>query len=149
MASTGEEPMITGAELDAFIMESEIGAIPKIDDSQYSLPSADWVRGEFGEKLRETAFRLGYSYRLESEDCDDFSLLALWYARRSHGLRRKGTGLAFGEFNYTRRIGGAHAINLFVCRENGLLVARFYEPQLFREISLTTEEMQSCVFCRF
>lgn len=140
--------MRTSAEIDNFL-SSRWGIISTLPDDAYSLPSRHWVEWDFSRALFSVLSQLGFSYTEEKSDCDDFARLSAAYAALLHSKEGNKTGLAFGEFWYTRRDGGGHAINCYIVSDGGELALRFFEPQTQSELALTDEEILSCVFCRF
>lgn len=97
-------------------------------------------------------WKSGQIYRAEQNDCDDDALMAMVAARRTYFESRKEkrpVALLFGEFHYTRIPGGPHAINCFISRQDGKFKLGFFEPQQWKMVQLTPEEVASCTFCRF
>lgn len=145
-----------------------LGIVPYqtiIADTQYSLPTADWIAGDFARAFRTflNEFRIAH-YVPDLNDCDDFTFAAVFFMQLLH---RRGqvehpphrrTALAFGEFWYRRDIGGMHAINLALVRstnngplttDNGPYAPVFFEPQTQTIVTLTQKEIQSCDTIRF
>lgn len=140
--------MITASELSNFLSSADISA--ELADSNYSLPDGDWINGEFANALHTFLSNLGISYEAEKSDCDDFARFAASYCGLLHSKMSHSTGIAFGEFWFTRDNGNGHAINVFVTRDaNEKLTLRFFEPQTQSELHLSDEEINSCDYCRF
>lgn len=141
--------MITRNELNDFLTN----ALPvwnELADDNYSLPTRDWIALEFSTCLKMLLDDLAFKWEPDRSDCDDFARLAAAYCCLLHSNTGADSGLAFGEFWFTRRDGQGHAINVFVTREiDGSLALNFFEPQTQQIIELTKEEIQSCDFCRF
>lgn len=93
-------------------------------------------------------------YGDERNDCEDFARRCATYACDLHaGNTGQKTGLAFGEFYFTRDDGGGHAINVAVVADeraaglhsdSGAPKLLFFEPQTGKVISLTETERSSC-----
>jgi hypothetical protein len=141
--------MMTREELGEWLERMNI--IVQLPDGGYSLPARDWIDGEFSSALGNLLGQLGFTYSSEKRDCDDFARMAASYAALLHSKMVPVSGLAFGEFWYTRSDlngGGGHAINCYVVREGGELGLHFFEPQTQQTINLTKDEIESCSFCR-
>lgn len=115
----------------------------KILDARYRLPSSEWLARDFAEGFEQLKKSLGTAaYVPEVNDCDDFSLLAHWYATHLHKLSdNKGAGIAFGTFTYIQDAGGAHQINAAVV-DGGKLA--FFEPQNSKLVDLSEMELLLC-----
>lgn len=110
-------------------------------DSQYVVPTEDWIRGQFSTDLRARFFAMGMAYDAEREDCDDFAIEAWAQARRSHGRHsRVRAGAAFALFDYWRSDDNHHMASCYIS-EKGV---GFYEPQLLSVVNLTEAERRSC-----
>jgi len=122
-----------------------------IADSRYELPSEEWVTDKYPDILFNFLRDLKQgSWVSESNDCDDFSKISASFAHvLHHNTPRKqpNTGLAFGEFYYN--INGdptkGHAINFALAKtKDNKVKLVFFEPQEFKVITLTKEEIASC-----
>jgi hypothetical protein len=141
--------MITSSQLGDFLENCQIGTWVNLPDTQYSLPAEDWLSGSFASGLGSLLGQLGFAWSAEKMDCDDFARFAASYAALLHSKSGNKTGLAFGEFWYTRADGQGHAINVAVIRSgSGELALRFFEPQTQSIVELTKEEIATCEFCR-
>jgi hypothetical protein len=146
--SPAQEP-VSAAELAEFLSRITGGSGFCIDNS-YLLPALNWVAGGFTESWFEFKNAIG-AYSAEDNDCDDFARGAAFLAQVLHHNtpdRAKHVGLAFGEFCYISNTIGSHAINMFVCREDGALKIGFYEPQTCSVVELTPDEIGTCFFYR-
>lgn len=125
-------------------------------DERYALPSRDWVIATFGEAWRQTKAVLGISlYATDRNDCDDFARMCAGYAQLLHNktVAERGlanTGLAFGEFWYTDRAIGPHAINGFLYKEadGGPVLCGHFEPQTSEFKVLSPGEVRTCSLFR-
>lgn len=156
--------IITNTQLRTVLDEADImpfaGGL--IADASYVLPAENWVRTTFAAAHQVWIKSLGADgWISETNDCDDHARGAAFFASLLHSKTPKApeAGLAFGEFWYVRADGaGAHAINAAVVPTPrspravagkspfGLL---FYEPQTFRLVTLTKQEIASCTGYRW
>jgi hypothetical protein len=114
----------------AQILDATFDAVPMGDVATFS--------AELGAKLFEDLPSGWQTW----EDCDNFAHEAQGLACRKHFIARYagaggGEGVAFGQISYTRDIGGAHRINVFLGDDGAL---HEYEPQSRREITLSGPE---------
>ena len=147
---------MSAKDVDEFIKRSDIGmSFGKgfVVDNLYVLPSRLWIEKEFSQALSQFQRSLKTSvWTAEENDCDDFSRFAAFFAEYLHYNTQNKlpkTALCFGEFAYQRDIGGAHAINVFLYRENNKVQMAFYEPQTCKVVVLSESEKMSCLFYRF
>lgn len=113
-------------------------------DSEYLLPSRQWIASEFGTAFETLKQNLGTSgYVPNVNDCDDFSLLAHWYAQHLHRLSapESGAGIAFGTFTYIKDSGEVHSVNVAITGESELT---FFEPQTSQIVALNENEIFLC-----
>lgn len=118
-------------------------------DSEYGLPTEGWITdilypALFNELKKDGLWR----YAPESNDCDDFAARARLLANKLNNLTENSgkRGIAFGEYHYIRRDGGAHALNFAIVKTNNSkqpykLV--FFEPQTSKIVYLTEKEIES------
>ena len=106
------------------------GSEVNLTDSTYSLPSKEWLTGEFSRIVQSEFQTKGPSD--DAWDCDDAALQAMVLARRANRQRGKQEGIAFG-FVSGSLVGplngiqaGPHATNLVHCSDGNLYL---YEPQ--------------------
>lgn len=142
--------MISSDQLSELLANSDIGCIPNLPDTEYSLPTPEWISGPFARALGSLFAQLNFTWQPEKSDCDDFARFAAAYASLLHAQMGNKSGLAFGEFWYTRDSDGqGHAINVVVLRDRGgNLFLWFFEPQTQEFVPLTKKEINSCEFCR-
>lgn len=120
-------------------------------DSFYTPVSTKFVFDNIASDIFD-ATKTGPIYSAEQYDCDDEALSAMVIARRSYYGRtgeKRSVAILFGEFHYHRAIGGRHAINCFITKDGNGHKLEFFEPQTWKLVQLTPEEIQSCTFCRF
>jgi len=139
---------VTAAELENLLMENGVTCMGHFADSSYNVTTQSFINGTFSEAWFRLMNGLGLSYKAESYDCDDFAKLAAAYAQILHGRTHRDSGLAFGEFWYSRGSGGKHAINVAVVY-GGKYELLFFEPQNCKQVRLSKQEIQSCQFVRF
>ena len=125
----------------------------RIADANYALPSKKWFETSFSSSYANFLFQLKESkYKKEENDCDDYARSCAFFAQLLHHntIRKlQDTGIAVGEFWYTRDIGGDHAINFFLSRDDkGAVKVFFYEPQTQQIVTLSKKELESCSFWR-
>lgn len=122
-----------------------------ITDSDFALPAEQWVKTTFSSAFLNFLFKIKADIGSEEDnDCDDFALAAVFFAKLLHHRTKNKpeyTGLAFGEYYYIKAERGAHAINFFVTNDNGLKIL-FFEPQTGKIINLTDAELKSNYFWR-
>lgn len=138
--------MITSEQLiDAFDAAGVGESALTIMDSQYSLPSFDWVANEFADSLRENLNATSSWYYIkERNDCNQFALQAWSLARLAHvNSTSNKSGLAFGMFIYTQENKATHhALNVFLHRNNNNEIKLgFFEPQTQKIAHLTDMEI--------
>lgn len=137
MSSTNDITILTALETDEY----------------YALPTLDWIKGDFSTAFASFKYQLAVSqWKSQANDCDDFARFAAFFAQYLHHNtpdKLSNTALGFGEFYYFKTGQGWHAINVFMHREGGSVKLGFYEPQTCQVISLSRQEMDSCVFYRF
>jgi hypothetical protein len=111
-------------------------------DRTYALPAADWL-ADFAESFRQFRERnhLG-PYSPEVNDCDKWAKDAWDWSSILHRMTTNvAAGLAFGFVGYPKDAGGAHAINVAVCRDSlGILYPHYWEPQLQQPVELSDNE---------
>ena len=145
-------------ELVDFLWHCGLGrAHIEVSDADYSFPSEEWISGTFSKSWLTYNFSRGLEgYQPEKNDCEDFARRCASYACDLHaGNTGQQTGLAFGEFYFTRDDGGGHAINCAVVADERAAELHsadhsaapkllFFEPQDGKVISLTETERSSC-----
>jgi hypothetical protein len=139
---------VTAQQLTRFLIDSGIPswAISPRDEN-YRLPDADWIYGDFSKAFESFKQSLGANeYVPGSNDCDDFTDLAVWYARFLHGRAKTADSIAYGSFIYTRDSGTCHSICCGVVAGPALV---FFEPQNSTQVQLTQTELYSCIEARF
>jgi hypothetical protein len=88
-----------------------------------------------------------YSYSRDKNDCDDFAVAATVFAKFSFDKTHKiQYSILIGEFHYVRADGENHALNIVIDENREV---KFYEPQGWKEIYLSENEIKSCSFWRF
>lgn len=134
--------MMTRAQIDRFLREQGVEPFQFIClDSEYSLPDADWINGDFSTALAASGFALLYGdYIPEACDCDDFAFFAHFMAKVANARAKNKRGILFGVLTYERDKGGGHAINWFISVKNGERQLHFWEPQTKSEIKLSKHE---------
>lgn len=161
--------MRSSADIGNFLMDPRLGirVRPLLRDEQYSLPTLEWVLGDFSRDLIVHQGQHGLAtFKLENGDCDDYQVNAYEFSRQLHRLndgRKPGarTGFAFGMFDFTiaennlsypeSSRGGAHAINFALIStkleagSNGIELV-FLDPQGAERKNLSPEEIASCDF---
>lgn len=154
--STKTNLQITAAELVTFLVNTNYIAPTKcgiIADKAYMVPTLDWVQTDFYRAFAGFKLSLGTSrWSGEDNDCDDFARFAAFFAEYLHHntpTRASGTSLAFGEFWYTRDIGGLHAVNVFLYKDKEEIKIGFLEPQNGQILKLSFSEIHSCYYYRF
>jgi hypothetical protein len=139
---------VTAHQLTDFLTDQGIPAWatgPR--DTKYRLPAADWIFGDFSKAFESFKQSLGANeYAPDSNDCDDFTDLAVWYARFLHSKAKTADSIAFGSFIYTRDSGTCHSICCGVVAGPTLV---FFEPQNSTQVELTPTEIYSCQEARF
>jgi len=139
---------VTAQELAVFLSEQGIpswSASPR--DAEYRLPAADFIFGDFAKAFEAFKGSLGANeYTPEARDCDDFTDLAVWYARFLHARGGTADSIAFGSFVYERDSGGCHSI---CCAIVGGPTLVFFEPQNSTKVHLSQTEIYSCSEARF
>ncbi len=141
---------MTASDLNNFLLEAEIPFESLfLRDSTYRLPNRKWIFHEFASAFESFKSSLGSNqYTAESNDCDDFTDLAVWYARFLHARGRTTDSIAFGSFVYTRKDGICHSICCAVANDPEPTLV-FFEPQNSTEVFLTPNEISSCDEARF
>jgi hypothetical protein len=141
---------VTSQQLEDFVFQSgctSAWVFPR--DGAYRLPDRKWLFAEFGAALESFKASLGSNqYTPESNDCDDFTDLAVWYARFLHARAKTADSIAFGSFIYTRDSGDCHSICCAIVNDPDPTLV-FFEPQNSTEAFLTQQEIQSCAEARF
>lgn len=128
-------------------------------DEWYALPSERDVE-RIGAYCRGVMRDLGYTYRDESRDCDDFARLVTEKANQANAVTQLGkemhSGLAFGLLTLTTR---QHALCLAVhLDDQGKPYVEAYEPQptlgdkdmamkCLRPVPLRTGELSTAGLC--
>lgn len=145
--------MITERELIAILKSHDIDPPgQKILDGTYRCPTRKWLYTTFPSALASTFSDVGFRYAAESQDCDDYALFAVSYARLLHANTKRGQspGIAFGLYIYVRAAQfDRHAINISLVKEKGEYHPVFFEPQLGKIVELEKSERQSCEFYLF
>jgi len=122
-----------------------------VADSQYALPTMQWVTGPFSDALRKLQYEFKVNrWTREDNDCDDFARLSAAFAQVLHSNtpdHPEGTALAIGEIWYVQDTGGAHAINFAVCGPEHTDVI-FYEPQRCATVLLSEQERARTILIR-
>lgn len=139
---------MTAQELNDFLSGQGIpswSAAPR--DLAYRLPARDFIFGDFAKAFESLKQSLGANeYKAEANDCDDFTDLAVWYARFLHARGRTADSIAFGSFIYTRDSGDCHSICCAIVDGPTLV---FFEPQNSKQVHLSQTEIYSCSEARF
>ena len=122
-----------------------------VSDSEYALPTMQWVTGPFSDALRKLQYEFKVNrWTREDNDCDDFARLSAAFAQVLHSNtpdHPEGTALAIGEMWYVQDSGGGHAINFAVCGPDHTDVL-FYEPQRVALVQLSEAERDRTVLIR-
>ncbi len=114
-----------------------------ISDKTYYLPTKHWIKTVYVNYLSSKFYNK--KYKLESFDCDNFSLGAQEVASDLNSLNDY--QLAIGEFFYIQEsTNRGHAINFFLYKEGGDVRMGFIEPQNGRIVYLTRNEIASCIY---
>jgi hypothetical protein len=148
---------ITESQVEQVMRQSSVVGLfgHLVSDTQYIVPSEDWVRNKFPDLLLNFQKELKItSYIEESNDCDDFAKMAASFARmaNSNTPSSKKYGITVGEFIY--RPDGLdqryHAINIIVAytKENKLQVL-FFDATTMQFKTLSKDEINSCNFWIF
>ena len=141
-------------------MDINVGTMNYIAaDAIYSLPTRDFIETDFAVALKTFFVKMGEAdYVNVEQNCNKFALGATFfmdYLHHNTTNKLSDTGIAFGEFYYTRSAangGGGHAINItIIANKNGTnqFTVLFFEPQTYSLVQLTQEEIESCEFYRF
>jgi hypothetical protein len=95
---------------------------------------------------------LGF-YDKEANDCDNFSSGAAHFMNFLHyqtpNRKFPNAGIAFGVFDYKRKDGTYHSINIAIVVSNEKIKVVFYEPQTYSIVGLTNQEIWSCIRWHF
>jgi hypothetical protein len=134
----------TATEIENFIqskMPSDaIRARLVFRDTNYLIPTEEWVRKDFSEELSSFLFDFNIrSYKEGRNECDKFSLYGRAVANilNAHNSNKPDTGIAVGEFVYMDGI-DPHDINVFIVSdESEKLKLIYYEPQVCQIIEMT------------
>lgn len=127
-------------------------------DDPYSLPTREWVAGDFHSGFRSFLQMFGCTeYIPTARDCDDFANAAALYASILHSHTATGarldTALLFGVFSYVKDSGEAHRLCFTIVREDDQHIVLFYEPQTptggYPLVVLSDNEKESCEFSNF
>ncbi len=140
---------------------NRMAAPPLAADSAYALPTRAWLLDVYAPWFKEH-LRLWdvASWEAEAHDCDDFAVMYRACAQVAHarhvrrlpgkdprtGVTYKKTGFAVGEFWYKDSRIGAHAINVAVTADAGVV---FVEPQTGFQKHLTPDEYFSSFMVKF
>lgn len=144
--------MISDHQLRAALREWDIDpTIGNTTDVSYRCPSRRWIVDDFGPDLIFVLGRLGFRYQEGSQDCDDYALFAMSYARMLNANmdRRGQAGIAFGVYIYRTLEMVRHALNVALVYEDSNLVPVWFEPQTGKIQVLDKAERQSCEFYLF
>jgi len=122
-------------------------------DEFYAVPTPGDVTDKIARQFSSILGQMGYSYKAERRDCDDFARWASGWASFFHSEQPKPLecGLAFGEV-WCERL--KHAFNFAIHRSDAeILYAAFYEPQIsngfsFNPITLTQLDAASVYLCK-
>lgn len=134
------------------IAESAINIV----DSQYTLAGEAWWK-RFQPDYRGLIAKLGYQYKEEIEDCDDFARLYATISQHTFRLQfqQHTYPILVGEFHYVpmKEHPGdpeqPHAICMVGLWYNNMACFQFVEPQSGTPIRLTKKEIESCYYVRF
>jgi len=151
------EQRITFGEVATLLIEREIQ--PNVIHTSrlyYALPSLDaWLKPIFALDWELTKKLLKIdAFIPAANECADFARVCAGYANLLHANtagRPPESGLAFGEFWFTKQVSGmsgGHAVNVFLHRLNGKPTLGFFEPQNSEVIDLTAGEISSAHFVR-
>lgn len=146
---------MTAEEIQMFM--GECGASPfngsLTPDREYMHPTKGWILGDFANALRVLLSELEQTtYRIQSNDCDDFARLAAWFAQMLHNRTAPTSeaALAFGEFYYVQDISRkGHAINCAIVMDDGKPSLIFFEPQSQEQVYLSEREIGTCEYFHF
>jgi hypothetical protein len=141
---------VTAHQLTDFLQTLGIAAwAASPRDAAYRLPAKDWIFGDFAKAFESFKASLGANeYAADSNDCDDFTDLAVWYARFLHSRAKTADSIAFGSFIYERDSGGCHSICAAIVNDPEPALV-FFEPQNSAQVTLTPTEIFSCQEARF
>lgn len=116
-----------------------------IVDSDYLIPSKEWIEQIYIPTWVKYRIEHKVVYRREKEDCDDFAMHARVCAQ---GLSVEDKTVAVGLFFY--KIGDTgHAINLIFYLDKDRIKPYFFEPQLNKEVFLSLQNLEDCIFWYF
>lgn len=121
----------------------------KLFDEFYIGCPRTFVFNDINNALFDFTKRSGIFYEPEASDCDNWTLMSMVCAQREYFFKRKDkrpVSILFGEFHYKKDFGGYHAINIFITPNQEV---GFFEPQDNKIVSLSKNEIASCLFWRF
>lgn len=134
---------------DFLISEGVTSYVISPRDGNYRLPDRIWLFSTFGGAFERFKQSLGTNqYVPDSNDCDDFTDLAVWYARFLHAKNKTADSIAFGSFVYEKDSGGCHSICAAIVNDPEPTLV-FFEPQNSTEANLSNQEICSCEEARF
>lgn len=117
-----------------------------IADATYSLPTKRWVETGYANLLASKFY--DKTYKLESFDCDNYSLGGQDVASVINATGKH--QLAIGVFYYVKDDSArGHAINIFLYKDGNEVKSGFFEPQTGKVIRLSEREIESCSHWRF
>lgn len=161
---------ITAFDLLAFLQGQGIteAAITSTRDTEYVLPTERWVTDVFGPWFSAKLVAEGYTYRMNSRDCDKFSRKAAALAGDCNAVTEERAGNVIDELGqsmsptYGLALGEIwagtplHARVVAVHRKDGALYLAVYEPQptygtgmlltkiAMRQVEFTQKDIPTC-----
>lgn len=148
------EHIFTRAQVVEIMLTNGVNAANIVlTDMLYVAPDVKWVQSQYPPKLAKFLFDYNLNHwTKESNDCDNISRAAADYAAilfHNSKNRPSGKGFLFGEFHYSKKQLGGHAINIVIVKDGPIYRLLFFEPQLNFEVELTENEKFSGQFSRF
>jgi len=132
--------IINNAMLEAGFSQKAVFAAPPMDWN-FCVPTRKWL-SEFSTNLAVQIKQNFGSFIPETNDCDDFSLFCMSFARLWHRKSQTNGSLPVGVMVYTKR-GGERHMSIVAYADFNLV---YIEPQNGEFLNLSREEISSCDF---
>lgn len=129
----------------------------EVVDSEYALPTEEWVQTQFAPKFRKVCSEWGLTPWRGNKDCDDASGVARLYAQVVYWEAGGEHSLAFGWFDFILESGEYHSANFILVLDstapnqatldmrNPAVRVLFWEPQTREFFELSDVERRSIV----